>query len=124
MRVPWPCIALNTTEQIPRPSRVTLPGHAGGPESSTTFYRAVRDSVKTYDEELFVASSPNIYPWGYNEYLQDPVTWASEGIVDHLIPQLYRYNIDDYNFELNKNPHRPARRGTFHILCRDSDECG
>jgi len=66
------------------------------------FYRAVRDSVKTYDEELFVASSPNIYPWGYNEYLQDPVTWASEGIVDHLIPQLYRYNIDDYNFELNK----------------------
>lgn len=66
------------------------------------FYRAVRDSVKTYDSELFVASSPNIYPWGYNEYLQDPVTWAAEGIVDHLIPQLYRYNIDDYNFELNK----------------------
>lgn len=66
------------------------------------FYRAVRDSVKTYDETLFVASSPNIYPWGYTEYLQDPVTWASEGIVDHLIPQLYRYNISDYTFELNK----------------------
>lgn len=66
------------------------------------FYRAVRDSVKTFDEELFVASSPNIYPWGYNEYLQDPVTWATEGIVDHLIPQLYRYNINDYNFELHK----------------------
>lgn len=66
------------------------------------FYRTVRDSVLAWDPALQIASSPNIYPWGYVEYLQDPVTWASEGIVDHLIPQLYRYNISDYVFELNK----------------------
>jgi uncharacterized lipoprotein YddW (UPF0748 family) len=70
------------------------------------WYRAVRDSVKAYDENLFVASSPNLYPWGYQEYLQDPETWAIEGIVDHLIPQLYRYNINDYQFELSRSLNR------------------
>lgn len=66
------------------------------------FYQMVRDSVKSYDRDLFVASSPNIYPWGYAEYLQDPVGWARDGIIDHLIPQLYRYQIDEYDFELRK----------------------
>lgn len=66
------------------------------------FYADVRDSVLSFDPELLVASSPSIYPWAYVEYLQDPVTWASEGIIDHLVPQLYRYNITDYVFELDK----------------------
>lgn len=66
------------------------------------FYRTVRDSVKTYDEELFVASSPNVYPWGYTNYLQDSDTWLKDDIIDHFIPQIYRYNIEDYTFELKR----------------------
>ena len=66
------------------------------------FYAAVRDSVLAFDPELLVASSPSIYPWAYVEYLQDPVSWTTEGIIDHLIPQLYRRNINDYVFELEK----------------------
>ena len=86
MRVPWPLYRSehDGADPSPFPRNATWTRWRAG--KLNDFYRAVRDSVKTYDEELFVASSPNIYPWGYNEYLQDPVTWASEGIVDHLIP--------------------------------------
>jgi uncharacterized lipoprotein YddW (UPF0748 family) len=67
------------------------------------FYADVNSLVKGFDENLFVASSPSIYPWAYQEYLQDPPTWVNEGIVDHFVPQLYRYNLADYIFELNKS---------------------
>jgi uncharacterized lipoprotein YddW (UPF0748 family) len=67
------------------------------------FYSDVNYLVKNFDENLFVASSPSIYPWAYQEYLQDPPTWVNEGIVDHFVPQLYRYNLADYTFELNKS---------------------
>jgi uncharacterized lipoprotein YddW (UPF0748 family) len=73
----------------------------------TWFYRRVRDSVKTHDPALFVASSPNIYPWGLNEYLQDARAWVNQGLVDHWVPQLYRYNRTDYVFELNAAWNQP-----------------
>jgi uncharacterized lipoprotein YddW (UPF0748 family) len=75
------------------------------------FYRAVRDSVKSYDANLFVASSPSIYPWAFTEYLQDPETWVRDGIIDHVIPQLYRTNMNDYTYELTNTLSRlPAER--------------
>lgn len=67
------------------------------------FYRDVRSLVKSYGEHLFVASSPSYYPWAYHEYLQDPKTWIEDGIIDHFIPQLYRYNISDYIYVLESS---------------------
>lgn len=67
------------------------------------FYGRVRDSVKTLDENLFVASSPSVYPWAYDQYLQDSKTWVNSGIVDQFLPQLYRYSIADYIYELNSS---------------------
>lgn len=67
------------------------------------FYRRVRDSVKTLDQNLFVASSPSVYPWAYDQYLQDSKTWVNTGIVDQFLPQLYRYSIVDYIYELNSS---------------------
>lgn len=67
------------------------------------FYGRVRDSVKTLDENLFVASSPSVYPWAYDQYLQDSKTWVNSGIVDQFLPQLYRYSIADYIYELKSS---------------------
>ena len=67
------------------------------------FYQRVRDSVKALDSRIFVASSPSVYPWAYDEYLQDSKTWVNSGIVDQFLPQLYRYNISDYLYELNNS---------------------
>ncbi len=68
-----------------------------------SFYQRVRDSVKALDSRIFVASSPSVYPWAYDEYLQDSKTWVNSGIVDQFLPQLYRYNISDYMYELNNS---------------------
>lgn len=67
------------------------------------FNRNARDAVKAQGEHLIFSSSPSVYPWSYEEYLQDSKTWVDEGIVDNIIPQLYRYNISDYVYELNRS---------------------
>lgn len=67
------------------------------------WYRSVRDSIKAYDPNIHVSSSPSVYPWSYNEYLQDSYTWMNTGICDDIIPQLYRYNYTDYLYTLNSS---------------------
>lgn len=66
------------------------------------FYQLVRDSVKVRGEHFILSSSPSVYPWSYDEYLQDSKTWFDSNIIDNLIPQLYRYNFAEYQFELDK----------------------
>jgi uncharacterized lipoprotein YddW (UPF0748 family) len=67
------------------------------------FFKQVRDSIKSRNKNLIVSSSPSIYPWSFQEYLQDSKTWVLDGIADNVIPQLYRYNYADYTFELNNS---------------------
>jgi len=66
------------------------------------WYMGVRTLMKNYDENLFVSSSPSIYPWSYDNYLQDVQTWLDSGVCDQFIPQLYRYTFSEYLFELNQ----------------------
>ncbi len=67
------------------------------------FFREVRDSIKSRNKNMIISASPSLYPWSYQEYLQDSKTWVLDGIADNIIPQLYRYNYEDYAFELNKS---------------------
>ncbi len=64
------------------------------------WYVDVRAIIKKKSPSLFVSSSPSIYPWSYQEYLQDSKNWIDNGIADHFIPQLYRYSFSEYKFEL------------------------
>jgi len=66
------------------------------------WYRNVRSSIKNFDENIFVSTSPSIYPWSYDNYLQDVQTWLDSGICDQFIPQLYRYTFPEYLYELNQ----------------------
>ncbi len=65
------------------------------------WFRSVREVVKKHGAHVTVAASPSLYPWAYAEYLQDSPTWMKDGIADEVIPQLYRYNLNDYAKELN-----------------------
>ncbi len=67
------------------------------------FFRDVRESVKAEGVHLTVAASPSLYPWAYQNYLQDSKTWIGEGIADHVIPQVYRRTLGEYTFELDKS---------------------
>ncbi|PIQ08913.1 MAG: hypothetical protein COW71_09230 [Ignavibacteriales bacterium CG18_big_fil_WC_8_21_14_2_50_31_20] len=67
-----------------------------------TYYLSdLRDSIKARNEDLILSCAPTPYYWGYNEYLQDSKTWAKNGLVDNIIPQLYQYNMTDYNYALD-----------------------
>lgn len=69
----------------------------------TRFFADVRDAVRAHGDHLTVAASPSLWPWSLLEYLQDPPTWVREGIADHVIPQLYRYTLADYLYELDRS---------------------
>ncbi|MCX8011375.1 MAG: family 10 glycosylhydrolase, partial [Ignavibacteria bacterium] len=65
------------------------------------FMKRIYDTVKNYNKDLIVSMAPSIYPWAKEEYLQDWPTWVKNGWVDLIIPQLYRYRIEDYVELLN-----------------------
>lgn len=65
------------------------------------FLGRVRDSVKVRGKNMILSVSPAPYYWGYKELLQDSKSWVQMGLLDNVIPQLYQYNIGDFNYALN-----------------------
>ena len=49
-----------------------------------------------------VSWSPSPFSWSLQNYLQDWPEWLKRGIVDHIHPQLYRYNFNDYKATLDQ----------------------
>jgi len=62
----------------------------------TQFAEKLYHHVKTLNPDLVVSFSPSIYPWSKQEYLQDWPAWIERGVVDELIPQVYRWDIESY----------------------------
>ena len=52
--------------------------------------------VKAIKADILVTWAPSIYPWSYDEYLQDWPNWLKANYGDWIIPQVYRYSIKDY----------------------------
>ncbi|MEM9328511.1 MAG: family 10 glycosylhydrolase [Bacteroidota bacterium] len=69
----------------------------------THFLGRLYQKVKTLNPALTVSLSPSIYPWSQNEYLQDWPAWVKHGWVDELLPQVYRYDFDNYQKTLQNN---------------------
>jgi uncharacterized lipoprotein YddW (UPF0748 family) len=60
------------------------------------FMKRIYKEVKSINPCLIVSMAPCIYPWSKEEYLQDWPEWLKTKNVDLICPQLYRYNIKDY----------------------------
>ena len=56
--------------------------------------------IKALKPDLVVSWAPSIYPWSYDEYLQDWPTWIKGGYADEVIPQNYRYSFQRYEATL------------------------
>lgn len=80
----------------------------------TDFMQRIYDSVKTFNPDLIVSMAPSIYPWSKEEYLQDWPEWMRRGLVELIIPQVYRYNIEDYTFALNEIVENQINKNDFH----------
>lgn len=58
--------------------------------------------VKAIKPELIISMAPSIYEWSEENYLQDWPKWLDMQLVDLVIPQVYRYQLDSYAFEMDK----------------------
>lgn len=61
------------------------------------FMRDIHSTVKKLNPNVIVSMAPSIFPWSKEEYLQDWVNWVKEGLVDLIVPQVYRYSIKEYS---------------------------
>ncbi|MDJ0676630.1 MAG: family 10 glycosylhydrolase [Calothrix sp. MO_167.B42] len=68
----------------------------------TEFLARLYQQVKAVNPHLIVSVAPNIYDWGFKEYLQDSVTWMERGIVDMIHPQVYRRDLFSYKYVIDK----------------------
>lgn len=62
----------------------------------TEFLARLYQEVKAINPDLLVSMAPNIYDWGFKEYLQDSQAWLERGLVDLIHPQIYRRDFESY----------------------------
>ncbi|NBC86931.1 MAG: family 10 glycosylhydrolase [Bacteroidetes bacterium] len=67
-----------------------------------TFAARVYRTVKQVDSTLQVSWAPSVYPWSYDEYLQDWPTWMRNGSGDLVHPQVYRRDSTRYRRTLQR----------------------
>ncbi len=63
----------------------------------TQYLRQVYRAVKALKPQVLVTMAPSVYPWCKQEYLQDWPAWLQQGIVDLVMPQVYRYHAAAYD---------------------------
>jgi uncharacterized lipoprotein YddW (UPF0748 family) len=68
----------------------------------TSFLKQLVDSLRHSKPSLIISMAPSIYPWSEENYLQNWPKWLEMGLVDLMIPQVYRYNIEAYKHEMDK----------------------
>lgn len=60
------------------------------------------DAVKAAKPNIFVASSPNPYPWAFDNLMQEWPVWLDDGVVEILSVQCYRYTESAYLSTINE----------------------
>lgn len=64
------------------------------------FMQRMHRELKETRPDAVISSSPSIYPWSKEQYLQDWPTWLKKGWVDEVCPQVYREQLASYRTEL------------------------
>jgi len=60
------------------------------------FARSLANDARSIKPGIIISWAPSVFPWSREEYLQDWPTWINEGVADLVIPQVYRYSIEEY----------------------------
>jgi len=66
-------------------------------------------TIKALKPKCLIALSPNPYQFSYEHYLQDWATWEQQGLIEELIVQIYRNDLERFQFELNAPEIQAAR---------------
>jgi len=78
----------------------------------TEFMRRIVAEVRAINPNCVISLSPNPREFAYENYLQDWGTWERQGLLDELIVQIYRRDMDRFIFEVE----RPDMQATREVL--------
>ena len=67
----------------------------------SSFLATMVKKLRGIDKTIIISMAPSIYPWSQENYLQNWPKWLEMGLVDLLIPQVYRYDIEKYKKEID-----------------------
>jgi uncharacterized lipoprotein YddW (UPF0748 family) len=76
----------------------------------TAFMDKIVQAVKTVKADAKISLSPNSHHFSYQNYLQDWKTWVERNLVDELILQVYRNDLNSFEGELSQSAVEFARR--------------
>jgi uncharacterized lipoprotein YddW (UPF0748 family) len=68
----------------------------------TAFMTRLNQAVKQRKPNAIFSVSPNPYDVAYGSYLQDWLTWVRRDIVDELIVQVYRPDLQSFNQQISR----------------------
>ncbi len=68
----------------------------------TQLMRRLVQEVKAINPDCVISLSPNPRLFSYAEYLQDWGTWERRGLIDELIVQIYRRDLERFEFEIDR----------------------
>src|SRR5919202_900363 len=76
----------------------------------TDFVQRIHKAVKAVKPKAIVSLSPNSQSFAYRTYLQDWQTWVERGLVEELVVQVYRGDMNSFLAELSQPALQTARR--------------
>ncbi len=75
----------------------------------TRLFRQIVATVKASKPTCLISLSPNPRQFAYDRYLQDWGNWERRGLIDELIVQIYRNDMDRFELELDRPDVQVAR---------------
>ena len=66
----------------------------------TDFVAQLNQTVKQHRPQAIFSVSPNPYDTAYNSFLQDWVGWINRGLVDELLVQVYRWDMNSFTDQI------------------------
>ena len=76
----------------------------------TAFMADIVTSLKLINLDIIISLSPNSHGFSYQNYLQDWKGWVRQNLVDELVLQVYRNDLDGFQRELNQPAVQFARQ--------------
>lgn len=75
----------------------------------TDFVAQLNQTVKQYRPQAIISVSPNPYDTAYNSFLQDWVGWINRGLVDELLVQVYRWDMNSFTDQILRSEIQTAQ---------------
>ncbi|HAC63233.1 MAG TPA: hypothetical protein DCF68_06740, partial [Cyanothece sp. UBA12306] len=76
----------------------------------TAYVTQLNQAIKAKKSNAIFSVSPNPYDTAYSGHLQDWLTWVRQDLIDELVVQVYRPDLDSFINQLTKPSIREARQ--------------